>query len=269
MNHQRLSRLQFLSSTEPEPSVSVRAAFAKSWQRSRLSGVKPGRFAPPYAVIGAEQEQRLLRAVRPVLQRFAEQLSDCRMSVIVTNPQASIADRWVANRHLERQLDRIMLAAGFSYAEEHVGTNAIGTAVEQGCPVAVAGGEHFADALQDMGCAAAPIRDPRSGRVLGIIDVTSVHRDFNPVMPPLVLQAAADVEQRMVDEASIGEAGFRGAARSLGPSVPRAGSPLTWPGKSPCVPTFVRRSRRCPGRRRCTSSRAHTCRRCGEAHTGP
>ncbi len=205
MNHQRLNRLQFLSSTEPEPPVSVREAIAKSWQRSRLADVKPGRFAPPYAVNSTEQEQRLLRVVRPVVQRFGEQLSECKISVLVANTHASIADRWVANRHLERQLDRIMLAAGFSYAEEHVGTNAIGTALEQGGSVAVAGGEHFADALQDMGCAAAPIHDPRSGRVLGIVDVTSMHRDFNPVMLPLVLQAVADVEQRLVDEASVGE----------------------------------------------------------------
>jgi transcriptional regulator of acetoin/glycerol metabolism len=205
LNHQRLSRLQFLSSTEPEPPVSVREAIAKSWKRSRLSGVKPGQFAPPYIVTGAEQDHRLLRAARPVLQRLGEQLSDCKISLAVTNPHATIAERWVTNRHLERQLDRIMLAAGFSYAEEHVGTNAIGTALEQGGSVAVAGGEHFADAFQDMGCAAAPIHDPRTGRVLGIIDLTSMDRNFNPVMLPVVLQAAADVEQRLVDEVSVGE----------------------------------------------------------------
>jgi sigma-54 dependent transcriptional regulator, acetoin dehydrogenase operon transcriptional activator AcoR len=205
LNHQRLSRLQFLSSAEPEPPVSVREAIGKSWKRSRLSGLKPGQFVPPHAVTGAEQEDRLIRAARPVLQRLGEQLSDCKISVAVTNPHAIIAERWVTNRHLERQLDRLMLAAGFSYAEEHIGTNAIGTALEQGGSVAVAGGEHFADALQDMGCAAAPIHDPRTGRVLGIVDLTSMHRHFNSVMLPVVLQAAADVEQRLVDELSVGE----------------------------------------------------------------
>ena len=62
LNHQRLSRLQFLSSTEPEPPVPVREAIAKSWKRSRLSGLKPGQFAPPCTVTGAEQE--LLTALR-------------------------------------------------------------------------------------------------------------------------------------------------------------------------------------------------------------
>lgn len=205
MDHQRLTRERFYSSAEPEPPVSVRGAIAKSWQRSRLSGVQPDGFAPPYAIPGTEHERRLLRTLRPVLQRLGEQLSGCSTAVVVADARAQIADRWVEDDQLERQLDRIMLATGFSYAEDHVGTNAIGTALEQGGSATVAGGEHFADALQGMACAAAPVHDPRTGRVLGLIDVTAMHRDFSPLMLPLVLQAAANVERRLVDEASVDE----------------------------------------------------------------
>lgn len=205
MDDQRLIRERFFSSAEPEPPVSVRGAIAKSWQRSRLSGVQPDGFAPPYAIPDTEHEHRLLRAVRPVLQRLGEQLSGCSTAVVVADARAQIADRWVEDDQLERQLDRIMLATGFSYGEDYVGTNAIGTALEQGGSATVAGGEHFADVLQCMACAAAPVRDPRTGRVLGLIDVTAMHRDFSPLMLPLVLQAAANVEQRLVDEASVDE----------------------------------------------------------------
>ena len=207
MDHQRLTRERerVFSSAEPEPPVSVRGAIAKSWQRSRLSGVEPDAFAPPYAIPDTEHEHRLLRAVRPVLQRLGEQLSGCSTAVVVADARAEIADRWVEDDQLERQLDRIMLATGFSYGEDHVGTNAIGTALEQGGSVTVAGGEHFADALQGMACAAASVHDPRTGRVLGLIDVTAMHRDFSPLMLPLVLQAAANVEQQLVDEASVDE----------------------------------------------------------------
>ena len=205
MDHQRLTRERFFSSAEPEPPVSVRGAIAKSWQRSRLSGVQPDGFAPPYVIPDTEPEHRLLRAARPVLQRLGEQLSGCSTAVVVADARAQIADRWVEHDQLERQLDRIMLATGFSYGEDHVGTNAIGTALEQGGSATVAGGEHFADVLQGMACAAAPVHDPRTGRVLGVIDVTAMHRDFSPLMLPLVLQAAANVEQRLVDEASVDE----------------------------------------------------------------
>lgn len=205
MDHRSLTRGRSFSSAEPNPPISVRGAIAKSWQRSRLAGIQPDRFAPPYAIPDTEQEHRLLRAVRPVLQRLGEQLSGCSMAVVVADARGQIADRWVEDDQLERQLDRIMLAAGFSYGEDHVGTNAIGAALDQGGSATVVGGEHFADVLQVMACAAATVHDPRTGRVLGVINVTSMHRHFSPLMLALVLQAAANVEQRLVDEASLDE----------------------------------------------------------------
>src|SRR5450755_1052682 len=205
MDHQRLTRERFFASAEPESPVSVRGAIATSWQRSRLSGVHPDGFAPPYAIPDTNRQHRLLRAVGPVLQRLGEQLSGCCTAVVVADARAQIIGRWVEDDQLERQLDTIMLATGFSYAEDHVGTNAIGTALEQGSAATVVGGEHFADVLQGMACAAALIHDPRTGRVLGVIDVTAMRRHFSPLMLVLGLQAVANVEQRLVDEASVDE----------------------------------------------------------------
>jgi sigma-54 dependent transcriptional regulator, acetoin dehydrogenase operon transcriptional activator AcoR len=205
MDHQRVTRERFFSSAEPGPPGSVSGAIATSWQRSQLSGVRPDVFAPPHAIPDAEQQHRLLRAVRPVLHRLGEQLSGCSTAVVVADARAQIIGRWVEDDQLERQLDTIMLATGFSYAEDHVGTNAIGTALEQGGSATVVGGEHFADVLQEMACAAALIHDPRTGRVLGVIDVTAMRRHFSPLMLVLGLQAVANVEQRLVDEASVDE----------------------------------------------------------------
>ena len=225
MDHQRLSREQFFVSSELGPSGfepprrgpsdlglprrdgpgGTRDAIAKSWHRSRLSGVQPSCLDPPYAVLDDEHQHRLLRAVRPVLEHLDEQLSGCDVSLAVADADAKIASRWVTSGHLARQLDRIMLAAGFSYNEQHVGTNAIGTALEQGAATTVVGGEHFVDALQDMACAAAPIHDPRTGRVIGVIDATALCGDFSLLMLPLVRRAVADIEQRLADEASTDE----------------------------------------------------------------
>lgn len=203
MDNQRLIRERFFSSAEPEHPISVRGAIATSWKRSRLSGVQPDAFAPPYAIPDTERQRRLLRAARPVLQRLGEQLSGCSTAVVVADARAQIIGRWVEDDQLERQLDSIMLATGFSYSEDDVGTNAIGTALQQGDSATVVGGEHFVDVLQGMACAAALIHDPRTGRVLGVIDVTAMQRHFSPLMLVLGLQAVANVEQRLVDEASV------------------------------------------------------------------
>jgi sigma-54 dependent transcriptional regulator, acetoin dehydrogenase operon transcriptional activator AcoR len=195
----------FLSSAERQPAVSVSTAIAASWQRSRLSGLNPDVFTPQYSAPDSEQHRRLLRAVGPVVQRLQEQLSGCSMAVIVADSCARIVDRWVDDVELERHLDRIMLAPGYSYAEDSVGTNAIGTALEQGRPSTVVGAEHFAGLLQNMACAAALVRDPRTGRVIGVIDLTARRRSFTPLMLVVGLQTVRDVESRLCDEASLDE----------------------------------------------------------------
>src|SRR6185295_9642002 len=52
------------------------------------------------------------------------------------------------------------------------GTNAPGTALTIGGPVRIIGEEHFNAAVGPWSCAAVPIRDPDSGQLLGVIDVT-------------------------------------------------------------------------------------------------
>ena len=96
------------------------------------------------------------------------------------------------------RLDRIMLAPGFLYRENRIGTNAIGTALEEGTPTMIVGGEHFADALTEMACAAVPIFDPATGSVLGAIDLTCAAREAHSLMLALAKQAARRVEQELV-----------------------------------------------------------------------
>jgi hypothetical protein len=61
---------------------------------------------------------------------------------------------------------------GARWAETAVGTNAPGTAVAVDRPVQVFAAEHFIRQVQPWTCAAAPVHDPRTGRVLGAVDIT-------------------------------------------------------------------------------------------------
>jgi DNA-binding winged helix-turn-helix (wHTH) protein len=53
-----------------------------------------------------------------------------------------------------------------------VGPNAPGTAVAVNRPVQVFAAEHFIRRVQPWTCAAAPVHDPHTGRVLGAVDIT-------------------------------------------------------------------------------------------------
>ena len=95
-----------------------------------------------------------------------EQLGGQPVSIMLTDRTGLVLSRLTADDRLSRHLDQVKLAPGFSYAEESVGTNGIGTALEVGRPMHVFGHEHYAENLEDLACAgrADPAPDHRQDR---------------------------------------------------------------------------------------------------------
>src|SRR6266508_1699720 len=192
------AREAFLTSGELDPRE-VRETILTSWRRSRFLGVAVDQVELPYRA-DVETDALLLQAAKPVLDRLERQLADARMTAILTDSQAWVLDRRAGERSLNAYLDKILLAPGFSYAEKFIGTNGIGTALEEKRASHVFGHEHFIDRLQMLSCAGAPIRDPISGKVLGVIDVTCWRSDASLLMSVLVQEAARDVEARLFEQ---------------------------------------------------------------------
>jgi transcriptional regulator of acetoin/glycerol metabolism/DNA-binding CsgD family transcriptional regulator len=182
----------------------VREEIGASWRRSAGSGLTPDHFDVPHA-LDVDVDGALVGAAGPVLDQLAEDLAATDMALVLSDAAGQVLVRRVAERPLEHRLDRILLAPGFLYAEARVGTNAIGTALEQRRPSIVEGGEHFADALTAMTCAAAPIADPRNGRIIGAVDLTCRAGDGSPLMLALAMRAAREIEERLVDGTRVRE----------------------------------------------------------------
>ena len=176
----------------------LREPILTSWRRSRFWGVAVSQVDLPYRG-ELDPEGRLLHAAQPVLDRLERELSDTRMTAILTDAQAWVLDRRAGERSLNAYLDKVLLAPGFSYAEKFIGTNGIGTALEEKRAFHVFGHEHFVDRLQTLSCAGAPIRDPISGNVVGVIDVTCWESDASLLMSVLVQEAARDIEGRLFE----------------------------------------------------------------------
>jgi DNA-binding CsgD family transcriptional regulator len=120
------------------------------------------------------------------------------VSLLVADKRGHVVERAVGDGRFRSRLDGIMLAPGFLYRESCIGTNAIGTALEEQAPSIAVGREHFADALTEMACAAVPIFDPTTGSVLGAIDLTCSAREAHSLMLAFVKHAAREVEQQLV-----------------------------------------------------------------------
>jgi transcriptional regulator of acetoin/glycerol metabolism len=191
------ARDHFLSA-EPVDRRAVREPILASWWRSKEWNVAANHLDLSY-LGDPNLESTLARAAEPVLRHLFEQLDGQPISIILTDATGLVLRRFTGDGELERQLDKIMLVPGFSYAEEVVGTNGIGTALEAGGPTHVFGHEHYAERLEGMACAGVPLRDPVSGKTVGVIDLTCWRRDADPLMLSLVRSTADQLNQALAE----------------------------------------------------------------------
>jgi transcriptional regulator of acetoin/glycerol metabolism len=182
-------------------SQKVRPEIARSWVRSRQSGV-PAAGDPATRHEDFDSENRVMRLATPILDRLAAEVANADMVVILTDPTGLVLDRRAGTAALRRGLDRVLLAPGYLYAEETVGTNGIGTAAEMRDVAWVVGSEHYAEWLRWLSCAGAPIRNPITGRVEGVLDVTCRLQDTSPLMVPFVKEGAREIERRLYEDSS-------------------------------------------------------------------
>ena len=177
----------------------VRPPILASWGRSRLWGVRPDQLELGMEP-GTDHDSPLVRAAEPVLRDIADMFGTEPVSVILCDTDGVVLSRRTGDSGLEQHLDRVWLAPGFSYSEQTVGTNGIGTALEARGPARVFGHEHYAEKLESLACAGAPVRDPVSGRMLGVVDLTCWQRDAGPLLVATAGTLSRRIERMLLDE---------------------------------------------------------------------
>lgn len=193
-----LARESFLHDEEPPPGL-VRPPILASWTRSRSFSVASDHLELPYE-IDAEPDSPLMRAAGPVVEDIADTFATEPVSVILCDDEGVVLDRRTGDSALRRQLDRIWLAPGYSYAEQYVGSNGIGTALEGRAPAQVYGHEHYVDHLEDMACAGVPIHHPVSGKLLGVLDLTCWRNEASALMAATAATIAHRIEERLLEQ---------------------------------------------------------------------
>jgi hypothetical protein len=102
---------------------------------------------------------------------------------------------WVeGHASMLRGAESMNFVPGARWDEAHAGTNAPGTALAVDHPLQIFATEHFSRGVQRWTCAAAPIHDPATGRLLGAIDVTGGDHLANPHSLALVRATALAAE---------------------------------------------------------------------------
>ena len=170
-----------------------------SWRRSRTAGVDADVYRVTYHE-DVDYDSRLVRCARPVMERLSDDMVDVPVTIALADSRARIVDRLDCSTAVGRVLDRVDFLKGFSFVEDGVGTNGIGTVYEARSSVAVVGAEHFHETLVKFACTGAPIIDPVTGRVEGVLDISSLAESWSPIMHTLVRSAADDIARNLLLE---------------------------------------------------------------------
>ena len=189
------AREQFLSAGALN-SDAVAPRVLDSWRRSRDLRVHPDRVDLPY-VREPNTDSPLVRAAGPVLRRIASDLSSQAVSVILTSADGLVLERIASDPAILKALDDVRLARGYSYAEQFAGTNGIGTTLETGAATFIQGSEHYVGTLGRLACAGSPIRDPITGKLLGVVDLTCWASLSDPLLFVLAKSAGSQIEDRI------------------------------------------------------------------------
>ena len=249
---------------QPRPLV------ARSWSRVLRVGLDPDGRNPrdplPTEQVLARRRASPISLVVDELRQIITSVADAsQFLMVVTDADGIILWREGAAR-VRNRADGLGFAEGAEWTEDLVGTNAIGTALAEASPVQLFSAEHFEADQHPWYCTAAPLHDPRTGELLGIVDVSGPAMTLHPAIIALVETAVRLAEaqlwrhheqrlERLRQSAApllasvegpvllVDDHGWvahtSGVAAQSRIAVPRAERPLTVPGLGLCLPEPV------------------------------
>ena len=181
----------------------VRTPIADSWRRSRGAGVDPSgdHLAPVLAdadETSARWDVHPLAAAVPLIQESLASVAEESAHLIVVSDAEGLL-LWIGGNARVRMAaaDSMNFTEGALWSETGAGTNAIGTALAADHAVQVFAAEHFNEIVQSWTCAAAPVHDPETGELLGIIDLTGKMTTVHPHSLALASTTAKAVESQL------------------------------------------------------------------------
>lgn len=195
---------EFVGGNPGDPRVDqVRPLVQDSWRRSRAGRVG-AEDLPPLEL--TDEELEAYRSTHPLAGAMdmiralllpGGNASDAGVVVAVGDAAGRLL--WIEGDRSVRALTGAMgFVAGANWSEKFVGTSAPGTALALDRSVQIHGAEHYNRLVQPWSCTAAPVHDPETRRILGVIDVTGGADAVTPQAQLLVDATARAIEGELL-----------------------------------------------------------------------
>ncbi len=188
---------QLVSTLVPEPIL-------RSWQRCAQHGLDNAALPKLEPLTSGELRQvterheRLRRLCRPEIESLYADAMQTGCVVILTDADGMILET-LGSADFAARAAQVSLRPGVGWGEATTGTNAVGTALIEGRPIAVHGAEHYYDPHGILSCSAAPILDPY-GRTVGALDLSGPAAVDHRHALGLVRLAVEQIEHRFFEE---------------------------------------------------------------------
>jgi len=158
----------------PQPGISP--AVQQSWQRSLAAGINPDAHLPRHlhevSEIVTLRRAHILQAVMPALSELlADESADGHHLLVMTDAAGEVLWR-VGSASVLRRAETLEFVEGADWSETGIGTNAISEAVVTGRTAQLFSAEHLVRTHHEWVCTASPIRDPATGLVVGVLNVS-------------------------------------------------------------------------------------------------
>ena len=187
------------------PGGMVAEPILRSWRRCAdlgfdMRGVRRAELMTQGELREAQQRNEALRRMSdPAMSMLRRQAGGSGSLVILSDAQGLVLDT-DGDTGFAQRASRVALMPGAPWDEAAAGTNAIGTALVEGRPIAVHGAEHYFEPNRILTCAAVPITDSE-GRTVGVLDLSSQAREIRPEMLELVRAAVDLIEHNLFEQA--------------------------------------------------------------------
>lgn len=180
-------------------SLPLRQDVRASWERSlaSTSSLEVSSVLSDDSLRLARERSELQR-IWPVFEKLLVPAAiDANLLVALADASGTLL--WVAGSNASMsQAESVGFMAGADWAEGAVGTSAPGMALATGTQSQVSGAEHLYERAHRYSCSAVPIRDPRSGQIIGAIDLTGGPEAIATHSLPLLQAAVMAAETHLL-----------------------------------------------------------------------
>ena len=144
---------------------------AKSWLRSSQYHINPNIIEAPLnlQLNLSELDQLLQNVARPYFEYFGNLGNQSECALAISNRDGVIIHTDIPSKssRSRQSAERHNFIVGADWKEKSVGTNAIGTVIEERINIFLYGSDHFTFNFNPYSCAGAPIFNLNNGELLG------------------------------------------------------------------------------------------------------